>query len=246
MSNIDNQKQYKSFNFEVKQIQDEDPDYFIFEGYASTYSIDRDKERIGKGAFEEGLKEIIPKLHVQHTMSGMDGLPIGSFSSIKIDEKGMSVCAKMPRDDARNRDVIIPQIKAGNIDSMSIGFMGNEFEMDGDIKVFTKITVYEISVVGIPANKEALITNFSKSFKEREIKSLKDVEAFLKDCGLSNKDSLTLISKIKEFSNQSDSDEDTQCDIEAQEIAKMKELNLLIKMHQLTNNIKSTNYERRN
>jgi HK97 family phage prohead protease len=205
VSNIDNTKHYKSVNFELKQIQDEDPNFFSFEGYASTYSIDRDNERIKEGAFEEGLKEITPKLHIQHTMSGIDGLPIGSFSSIKFDGKGMFVSAKMPREDRRNKDIIIPQIKAGNINSMSIGFIGNEYEMDGDVKVFTKITVYEISVVGIPANKEAMITNFSKSFKEQEINTLKDVESYLKKGGMSQNEAKTLISKVKEFS---------QCDVE--------------------------------
>lgn len=240
MPKSNNEKRYKSFNFELKQIEDQDPDFFYFEGYASTYSIDRDNERIKEGAFEEGLKEITPKLHIQHTMSGIDGLPIGSFSSITVDQKGMKVFAKMPRSDSRNRDIIIPQIKAGNINSMSIGFIGSEFEMDGDVKVFTKVMVFEISVVGIPANKEALIESFSKSFKEEEINTLKDIESYLKKGGMSQTQAKTLISKVKEFS-QRDAEEEEQRDV-----ADLKQISLMANLSRLTNNINSINYDNRN
>jgi HK97 family phage prohead protease len=240
VNEIDNHKHYKSFNFELKQIQDEDPEYFYFEGYASTYSIDRDKERIKEGAFEEGLKEIIPKLHIQHTMSGIDGLPIGSFASIKVDEKGLLVSAKMPRADRRNKDIIIPQIKAGNINSMSIGFIANEYEMEGNIKAFTKVTVYEISVVGIPANKEAMITSFSKSFKEEEVKTLKDIESYLKKSGMSQTGAKALISKVKEFS---------QCDVENEKInadvdlltQELKQINAILTIKNDLKNVTRTN-----
>jgi HK97 family phage prohead protease len=157
------QKQFRTFSFEVKQIDDKDSENFTFEGYASTYDVDRDGERIAKGAFEEGLSEFTPKLHIQHQLQGLDGLPIGSFPVLRVDNIGLYVKADLPREDRRNKDIIIPQIKAKNINSMSIGFMPVEFEFEGDVKVFTKIRIFEISVVSIPANAKALINSHSKA-----------------------------------------------------------------------------------
>ena len=115
---------------------------------------------------------------------------------------------------------------------MSIGFFIEDFEIKDDLRILKKIDLFEVSLVTKAMNPRALVTGF-KSFKELEISSLKDIETFLKEGGLSNNESKTLISKIKEFSNQRDAEEKEveQRDAEAKE--------LLDNIQNLTNFIKN-------
>lgn len=231
-------KQFLSVPFKMKQLNNEDPDVFVFEGYASTFgNIDRDGEIIAKGAFDKSLKEFTPKLYAQHNLKGIEGFPIGDFTTIKVDEIGLFVRAEMPRDDERVRGVIIPQIKKGNIDSMSIGFIGKESEFQGNNKVFTEVMLFEVSLVGIPANERAIIT--AKSFKETEIKSLKDIETFLKAGGMSQSDAKTLISNVKQFSNQCEVEErmEKQRDVVNHKLDQILKCHADRKMDKIINNL---------
>lgn len=158
----------KLTSFNLKSVTVDDPDYFYFEGYASVFNIvDSDNEIITSTAFDESLKSYKPKCHVQHSMRGIEGLPVGSFTDISFDDKGIYVKAKLPKADKRNADVIIPQIKAGNLDSMSVGFQAQDFFIDNNgRRNFTKCYLYEISLVSIPANPMATIQAF-KGFSSK-------------------------------------------------------------------------------
>ena len=55
--------EYKNLSFEIKEFNNDDPDYFYFEGYGSTFgNIDRGNDVVVKGAFVESLKGQMPKL----------------------------------------------------------------------------------------------------------------------------------------------------------------------------------------
>ncbi len=210
-----NEKHYKSFSFEVKEIQEDDSEFFTFEGYASTFgNIDLGDDIVEKGAFSESLLKnpSVPVLW-QHDMA----MPIGKSIEMREDERGLFVKARLPKGDDFVKGRVMPQMKVGSIQEMSIGFFikGASYDREKEIRTLEKIDLFEFSLVTKAMNPQARISGF-KSFKELEIKSLKDIETFLKDCGFSNKESLTLISKIKEFSNQSDSvkkSDELQCDI---------------------------------
>jgi len=228
-------KEFKSFAFEVKQIS-EDDDFFIFEGFASTFgNTDLGDDIVQAGAFTDSLKENsqVPILW-QHRLSE----PIGKSIHLEEQVKGLFVRARLPKNDSLVRDRVIPQMKVGSITTMSIGFFTIEFSRNNDtgINTLEKIKLFEISLVTLAMNPEAVITDF-KSFKEEEIKSIKDIETILKKGGLSQKEAKTFISKTKEFSkDQRDVDDSDnikkQCDV-----AKLKEFNLLMQIKKTTNNL---------
>jgi HK97 family phage prohead protease len=198
----------KQLSFEVKQINREDPNYFTFEGYASTFgNIDLGDDIVAKGAFTESLKEN-PKVKVlwQHKMDE----PIGVPQIMREDEKGLFVVANLPKEDQFVKGRVMPQVKIGSVAEMSIGFFIKDYEMkeiDGrNIRVITKLDLFEFSLVTKAMNPQAQVTNF-KSYKETEIKSLKDIEIFLKSGGMSQNGAKTLISNVKQFLNQRDVEE---------------------------------------
>ena len=155
--------EYKNLAFEIKEFNNDDPDYFYFEGYGSTFgNIDRGNDVVVKGAFVESLKGQMPKLLWQHKMSE----PLGVFIDAYEDEKGLYVKGKMPRDDKFVAERVIPQMKVGSINDMSIGFSIKDADYEkyngANVRMIKSVDLYEVSLVTIPMNPEAAIT--SKAF----------------------------------------------------------------------------------
>lgn len=204
------EKKYLNVKFELKGINEDDTDHFIFEGYASTFdNVDRGDDIVVRGAFVDSLKEMMPKLLWQHDHAE----PIGIFTEAFEDEKGLFVRGKMPKSDALVRDRVIPQIKVGSINSMSIGFSiwmdGGTVEIidDGntEIRKIKKVKLWEVSLVTIPMNPLATINNF-KSHNSNitdltnhfdAFEHIKSVSEYLKELGHSNSQSNSFIGAIK-------------------------------------------------
>ena len=66
-------------------------------------------------------------------------------------------------------------------------------------------------------NPQALVSGF------KSMESLKDIEQSLKEMGLSNTEAKTLISKVKEFSNQRDAEEKKQEEVQ-RDVEELKQL----------------------
>ena len=150
--------EYKNLAFEIKEFNNDDPDYFYFEGYGSTFgNIDRGGDVVVKGAFVESLKRQMPKLLWQHKMD----MPIGIFTDAYEDDHGLYLKAKMPRDDKFVSDRVIPQMKIGAVNEMSVGFYLTEKEygeyQGEQVRFLKEISLYETSLVSIPMNKDAKI-----------------------------------------------------------------------------------------
>lgn len=221
-------RETKSLKFEVKEFN-EDSDYFMFEGYASTFgNIDLGDDVIVKGAFIDTLKtnSNLPILW-QHSMHE----PIGNSVSVYEDERGLFIKARLPKADTLVNGRVIPQMKAGSIKEMSIGFFVKDYEIKGDLRYLKAIELFEVSLVTKAMNPQAQVTGF-KSFKDVEFKELKDIESFLKEGGLSQNEAKTLISKVKEFSIQRDAEE-KRLQRDAEEKAK-----IIADLQNLTNFIK--------
>jgi len=71
-------------------------------------------------------------------------------------------------------------IKEGALDGLSIGYRVKDFEMRGDNRYLKEIDLYEVSLVTIGANSQALID----SVKAGEV-SKRDIERLLKSNGFS-------------------------------------------------------------
>lgn len=218
-------KEIKRLPFEIKSFA-EDGEFFIFEGYASTFgNVDLGDDVIITGAFAKSLAKnpTVPVLW-QHQMSE----PIGSSIELREDSKGLFIKGKLPREDSLVQGRVIPQMKVGSIREMSIGFFTRDSEMKDGIRYIKEIELYEVSLVTKAMNPKALVSNF------KSMDSLKDVEQSLKEMGLSNAEAKTLISKIKEFSNQRDAEEkQSQRDAEQKAIilATIEELNNFLKQN---------------
>lgn len=203
-------KEFKTFSFKASNIQDQDQ-YFVFEGYASTFNnIDLGDDIVVRGAFAKSLAQTpeVPIL-LNHNMGE---LPVGVSYELYEDDKGLFVKAKLPKEDWRVSGEVMPQIKIGSVKEMSIGYYVKDYEMSKNgVRLLKEIVLFEISLVNKAMNPQALVTGF-KSFA-----SLKDIEGALKGLGLSNTGAKTLISRIKEFSSQRDVDLDSQRDVDTKQ-----------------------------
>lgn len=145
------------FNFEVKQVN-EDNEFFFFEGLGSTFNNkDRDDDVMLAGAFEESIKQMNPALLWQHDMT----MPIGVFTEVKETPEGLFVKGKLPKDDTFVSGRVIPQMRVGSVTKMSVGFSiksKDDIFFDKGIRFIKKVTLWEISLVTIPANNSADVT----------------------------------------------------------------------------------------
>lgn len=169
---------YKSIPFQTdlnkKNLgEDTQANVFRFAGYGSTFhNIDLDGDVIEPGAFKASLQEMTPKFLLMHNMRD---LPIGIFPTIQEDKKGLFLIAEMPLDDDKVRGRIVPQLKTGSINSLSIGFEIQDSEIKKidrkRIRFIQKVKLFEVSLVTIPANPQAQITAMKAMLKQIEDKA---------------------------------------------------------------------------
>lgn len=140
----------KAITLEVKAT-----DEGMIEGYGSVFgNIDSYGDRIERGAFAETIKMRKPKMLWQHDMSE----PIGAWDEVREDDKGLYMRGRIAMKATRGRDAY-ELVKAGAFDGLSIGFRASDFEMEGNNRVLKSIDLYEVSLVTMPANTLATITD---------------------------------------------------------------------------------------
>jgi len=157
--------EYIDVDFEVKQINDEDDEFFRFEGLASTFgNIDLVNDIVVRGAFVDSLATKTPVVLWQHFSDS----PLGMPEEIRETEDGLFIKARLPKSDSFVSGRVIPQIKVGSIRSMSIGFriVEREFNDEG-IRLLRKVDLMEVSLVTFPANTLAVVSDF-KSMDEAQ------------------------------------------------------------------------------
>lgn len=206
-------KEYLSVDFEVKQILEEDTEFFIFEGLASTFgNIDLVDDIVMPGAFKESLETRTPVILWQHNSHEPIGVPL----EIREIDAGLFLKAKLPRADTLVSGRIIPQIKIKSITKMSIGFRVKEFSIDEEgVRTLEKVDLMEISLVTFPANPLASVTDFKCLDIDdvKEIKTCRQFEKALRDSGaFSNKAATLLASNFQgELDDQQpETDEDLE------------------------------------
>lgn len=194
---------------EKKTVVIDGMEYFTFKGYGSTFgNIDRDDEVMVSGCFRKSLAQMQPAMLWQHQMSE----PIGVYDACREDGKGLYMEGRMPLADDFVRGRVVPQMKAGSVRAMSIGFTVNEYtyNKEEDIVYFTDVTLWEVSLVTIPANSQAVVTDI-KSFEEA--KNITELNKLLKMYDISDKKCNIIISKIKSFVRDEQNKEETERDV---------------------------------
>lgn len=148
---------------------------YHFRGYASTYgNEDRDGDVMIKGCFDESVKN---KNHVTMLFNHDRNKALGRMDLI-LDDKGLIAEGTFLLDDPEAKK-IKGLIDMGALDSMSIGFIIQDYEPVDNTRPFggwkiKSATVVEVSIVTVPANEQALITEVKSMYLDTMKDSLKN------------------------------------------------------------------------
>jgi HK97 family phage prohead protease len=179
--------------FQVKALSDDG----MIEGYGSVFGVrDSYSDIVAVGAFKASLAAhkaagTMPALLWQHRSDE----PIGVWTSMVEDQKGLAVVGQLAMDTTRGREAHA-LLKMRAINGLSIGFYSKEWKYDteNDVRTLTEVDLWETSLVTFPANTAARVTAV-KSIEALE--SLRDVEMMLRDRGFTKTEAVALVAKIK-------------------------------------------------
>lgn len=149
----------------------------VFSGYAAIFgNVDSHGDIILPGAFAESLAEkkrsgrSIP-MHLMHRVFGGDGLPVGVWTNVAEDDKGLKVEGKISGMNTEAGRLLYERVKDGALGGLSIGYKVRPNGVTvgkkaGEPKRTLKsLSLYEISLVDDPSNPLSKIS---------EIKALLD------------------------------------------------------------------------
>lgn len=199
-----------------------------FEGYGSVFGVeDSYSDVVVKGAFQKSLalwaeKGRLPSMLWQHKMSE----PIGIYTEMKEDDHGLYVKGRLLIDGDDLAKRAHAHAKAGSLGGLSIGFILKDWEYDSQKGVYLlkEIDLWEVSLVTMPANDEARISEVKSMLEKGETPSPSKIERALRDVGFSR-------SQAKTFMSKGYSAIDTQRDVGSQKEAlqSLKDLTQLLK-----------------
>jgi|TARA_R110000824_G_scaffold366730_2_gene555683 HK97 family phage prohead protease len=130
-----------------------------FEGYASLFGAeDLGRDMVMPGAFRTSLKKRGQrgvKLLYQHDPAE----PIGFWTTLAEDRRGLFVRGQLLGDVARSREVL-SLMRAGAIDGLSIGYHVVKAQQDRKtgLRRLTEVDLWEISVVTFPMLPQARVS----------------------------------------------------------------------------------------
>lgn len=122
-----------------------------FSGYASLFGeVDLGKDVVERGAFARSLRVRGPagiRMLFQHDPNQ----PIGTWTEIREDARGLFVRGRLTRDVARARE-ILGLMRAGALDGLSIGFRAVKTRRDAasGVRRIQEADLWEISIVTFP------------------------------------------------------------------------------------------------
>jgi uncharacterized protein len=170
---------YKSLALKLAAAPGDDG---TFEGYASVFGVvDQGLDVVAPGAFSKSLGKRQVRMLWQHDM----GQPIGVWTEIREDERGLYVKGRLLPEVEKGREALA-LLRAGAIDSMSIGYRTVEAEADGRLRKLLEVDLFEISLVTFPMLPDAKVTAVKSITTER------DFERFLRDAGYSRSEATAI------------------------------------------------------
>jgi uncharacterized protein len=202
---------------ELKLAQS-DPDAKLgtFSGYGSIFNhIDLGGDMVAPGAFKASLREWkargkLPKMFLQHGFgfTTEDQIPIGKYTRMEEDEKGLYVEGELFALDTQKGKYIHEGMKAGELDGLSIGYETIDVtygkKPDEPRRTLKKIKLYEVSPVSFGMNEKALIDS-AKSIEG--LMTISDFEEYLREAGhFSRSQATAFTSRFKASLRPSDSE----------------------------------------
>lgn len=127
-----------------------------FEGYAARFGEPNSfNEIIVPGAFAKSIRDRTPSMFWSHRSDE----PIGVWTEVQEDERGLRVRGRLVTETRRGAEALA-LLKAGAVRGLSIGFRAVEQERDkSGVRVLKEIDLPEISIVSLPASRNAQITS---------------------------------------------------------------------------------------
>lgn len=184
----------KSFNLEIKAVQEDG----FFSGYGAVFgNVDWYNDVILPGAFTASLEEWAAKNKFPPVLwNHNDGEPIGVYTKLYEDDRGLYVEGKLLIDDVPRAKSTHALLKAGAIDGLSIGYITRKAnKQTNGIRELVELGLSEISIVTKPANERTLITSVKSKLDEGELPTLPEFEKFLRESGFSKSQSVAIASK---------------------------------------------------
>ncbi|MCI5049582.1 MAG: HK97 family phage prohead protease [Rickettsiales bacterium] len=143
-----------TFELELKSIDEQGR----FAGYASVFDIiDNQRDVVVKGAFLETLQDRISEIKLlwQHQLD----TPIGYFTNMFEDARGLYVEGQLMLSLGKAREAL-DLMQSGVVKGLSIGFTPIRYYTDPDtgVRYLTKVALYEVSLVTMPANEQSRVS----------------------------------------------------------------------------------------
>jgi len=176
---------YKFISADAASITVEDEDGVI-KGYASIFgNKDLGGDIVKKGAFAKSLRVgQTVKMFWNHDAKSV---PIGVWTLVKEDDKGLYVEGKLFTDTARGREVYVA-LKNGAIDGLSIGYKTVRAKNTRAGFEISELKLMEVSVVNFPMNEAATVESV-KSVKTVAEKK-RYLEKHLRDAGFTKEQAM--------------------------------------------------------
>lgn len=188
---------------ELKFAQAEDgAETMSFEGYGAVFgNVDAYGDVIEPGAFAAYLADVKngkqnwPAMLLQHGgwgMSAEDLTPIGVWTELAEDGKGLKVAGKLA-DTPRGREIhqLMKMSPRPAIDGLSIGYIPKEWEQrskpEDPRRRLKRIDLIEISPVTFPANRKARVESVKNGL------GITAAEAALRDAGFSRREAKAIV-----------------------------------------------------
>ncbi|UIZ98005.1 HK97 family phage prohead protease [Acinetobacter johnsonii] len=184
----------KSFNLKIKAVQEDG----FFSGYGAVFgNVDWYNDVILPGAFAKSLEKWAEKNKMPPVLwNHNDGEPIGVYTNIYEDEKGLFVEGRLLIDDVPRAKSTHALLKAGAIDGLSIGYKTKKAnQQTNGIRELIELDLGEISIVTMPANEESLITSVKSKLEDGELPTLPEFEKFLRESGFSKSQATAIAGK---------------------------------------------------
>jgi len=205
---LKNRSAYLEMKFLPRDLKDVGTDG-SFEGYASLFEMeDLGRDVIAPGAFRESLQRRGPsgvKLLFQHDANQ----PIGVWTALREDKRGLHVEGQLMPDVARAREVA-SLMRAGALDGLSIGFRALKSRRDprSGIRRIEKVDLWEISIVTFPMLPGARVTRVKSRLLRDSGVTERDFERWLtREAGLTRSEARAVLRDgFKGFRSMRDAD----------------------------------------
>lgn len=176
----------KSIEIRTKDFIDRSEEGVI-SGYASVFgNVDSYGDIVVKGAFSKFLYELErtgKKISVYYGHNMEDPRAnIGVVTELEERDRGLWFKAQLDLSGDTYGRIVYEQIKDGRLDSMSFGYSIVDAAPTGEGYELRELKLFEVSVVPIPANDQALVTSV-KAGREISRKNMDLIRAAYEDLG---------------------------------------------------------------